>query len=133
MNDTPWSWRNQAACKGQDTSLFFPIRGEDFRPAVAICNTCSVSNECLEEALSIDRHFDHGIYGGMSGRQRQRIRTQRAGRIEHGPRGNRQGCSCSICRAAGAAKNRARRARSDPQAGSYIVSNQTSDHQEGVA
>lgn len=66
-------WRNDAACKGLDTELFFPQRGESSKPAKAACAGCPVREPCAEAGMS--EHF--GIYGGLSERQRKPERRQR--------------------------------------------------------
>lgn len=66
------SWRDAAACRGVDPDLFFPERGEPTNAAKEVCAGCPVSDECLEFALStVERH---GIWGGMSERQRREHR-----------------------------------------------------------
>ncbi len=55
---------------------FFPDRGERTSAAKAVCAECSVRDECLAFALE---HPDlTGIWGGMSGQQRRRLRAGRA-------------------------------------------------------
>lgn len=77
MND---DWRTQAACKGVDPDLFFPTRGAggftDIREAKKVCDTCPVQPECLEYALVSGETV--GVWGGMSERQRKRIRSARS-------------------------------------------------------
>lgn len=68
-------WRPLAACKGDDPEIFFPGRGEDLHAPVAVCGRCSVRLACLEYALSAGEHF--GVWGGMSERERRRIRRDR--------------------------------------------------------
>lgn len=72
------AWQQRAACRGSDPELFFPDRGEDADPAKKICADCPVRQECLEAALARGERF--GIWGGMSERERRKIRrTRRAG------------------------------------------------------
>jgi WhiB family redox-sensing transcriptional regulator len=52
---------------------FFIDRGQDDRPAKAICSRCSVRQECLQYAL--DNRILHGIWGGTSARERERLRA----------------------------------------------------------
>lgn len=66
------SWFSKAACKGADINMFFPKRGEVISDTVRqICAVCPVQQECLDYALSQD--FQIGVYGGLSGRQRDTI------------------------------------------------------------
>jgi WhiB family redox-sensing transcriptional regulator len=69
----PDAWRLEAACRGMDTELFFPERGEATAPAKATCAECPVTEPCLEAGL--DETF--GIWGGVSVRERRRIKRQR--------------------------------------------------------
>ena len=69
-------WQERANCLGVDPDLFFPERGASTREAKAVCGGCEVRIECLEYALRNGEKF--GIWGGMSERERRRIRRQRA-------------------------------------------------------
>ena len=75
-DDDQLRWQDQAACLGMDPDLFFPERGASTREAKSICRTCVVNGECLEYALANAEKF--GIWGGMSERERRRIRRLRA-------------------------------------------------------
>jgi WhiB family transcriptional regulator, redox-sensing transcriptional regulator len=70
------SWQTQANCLGVDPDLFFPERGASTREAKAVCRGCVVREDCLEYALVNGEKF--GIWGGLSERERRRIRRQRA-------------------------------------------------------
>ena len=70
------SWQDYANCRGADADLFFPERGASTRKAKAICNACQVKAECLEFAIQQSEKF--GIWGGLSERERRRIRKERA-------------------------------------------------------
>jgi WhiB family redox-sensing transcriptional regulator len=69
------SWQGQANCLGVDPDLFFPERGASTREAKGVCRGCEVREECLEYALVNGEKF--GIWGGLSERERRRIRRQR--------------------------------------------------------
>jgi WhiB family redox-sensing transcriptional regulator len=69
------SWQDYANCRGADADLFFPERGASTRKAKAICNACEVKGECLDYAIVNGEKF--GIWGGMSERERRRVRRQR--------------------------------------------------------
>ncbi len=69
------TWQEQGNCLGIDTALFFPSRGEDTSDAKAVCKACDVRNMCLDFAL--ERGEKHGIWGGLSERERRRIRRAR--------------------------------------------------------
>ncbi len=69
------SWQDYANCLGVDPDLFFPERGASTREAKEVCSGCVVREECLEYALDNVEKF--GIWGGLSERERRRIRRQR--------------------------------------------------------
>ncbi len=69
-------WQDEANCLGVDPDLFFPERGASTREAKEVCKGCVVRESCLEYALDNGEKF--GIWGGMSERERRRIRRQRA-------------------------------------------------------
>lgn len=70
------SWMtSEAYCAGYDPDLFFPERGEDARPAKAVCMSgCPLLHECREHGLRYERF---GVWGGLSERERIKIRRQR--------------------------------------------------------
>ncbi len=70
------SWHDFANCLGVDPDLFFPERGASTKEAKEVCRGCVVREDCLEYALQNGEKF--GIWGGMSERERRRIRRQRA-------------------------------------------------------
>ena len=69
-------WQEQANCLGVDPDLFFPERGASTLEAKSVCSNCEVRADCLEYALVNGEKF--GIWGGMSERERRRLRRQRA-------------------------------------------------------
>ena len=70
------TWQRRANCMGVDPDLFFPERGASTREAKEVCRGCVVREECLEYALANGEKF--GIWGGLSERERRRIRRARA-------------------------------------------------------
>jgi WhiB family redox-sensing transcriptional regulator len=77
-DETP-AWHAFANCLGVDGDLFFPERGaprSDIEEAKKVCRACVVREECLEYALTAMER--HGIWGGLSERERRRIRRTRA-------------------------------------------------------
>ena len=71
-----YAWTYQGNCYGAGSNLFFPERGASTKEAKAVCQGCVVREECLETALSHPEHW--GIWGGLSERQRLRVRLRRA-------------------------------------------------------
>ena len=70
------AWQRQANCMGVDPDLFFPERGASTREAKEVCRGCVVREDCLEYALANGEKF--GIWGGLSERERRKIRRRRA-------------------------------------------------------
>jgi len=66
------AWQEQALCAQTDPEAFFPEKGGSTREAKRVCLSCQVRSECLEYALAHDERF--GIWGGMSERERRRLR-----------------------------------------------------------
>ena len=85
-------WQAHAACNHTSVAstakaraaIFFVSHDDGATNAAAkrICAACPVSQECLEYAI-VER-LVHGVWGGMSVRQRREIRAEwlRTGRIE---------------------------------------------------
>jgi WhiB family redox-sensing transcriptional regulator len=69
------SWRLDALCAETDPEAFFPEKGGSTREAKRVCVGCPVRLQCLEFALENDERF--GIWGGLSERERRRVRLQR--------------------------------------------------------
>lgn len=69
------AWKVRANCMGVDPELFFPERGSSTREAKEVCRGCVVREDCLEFAIANGEKF--GIWGGMSERERRRVRRAR--------------------------------------------------------
>lgn len=69
------AWQDYANCRGADADLFFPERGASTRKAKSICGACEVRAECLDYAVDMGEKF--GIWGGLSERERRRVRRER--------------------------------------------------------
>jgi len=69
---TAEGWRAAAACRqGGDPDAFF-ANGSVPKVARTVCGRCPVRAECLAWALDHDVRF--GVWGGLSARQRSRLR-----------------------------------------------------------
>lgn len=69
------NWRDQAACKGMDTDMFFPDQAQPVPAAVKkACKECTVRQECLDYAVSVPILM--GYFGGMNVRQRRIYRRE---------------------------------------------------------
>lgn len=59
-------------CAQTDPEAFFPNKGQPSKQAKQICQGCDVRAECLAYALARDERF--GVWGGLSERERRRLR-----------------------------------------------------------
>lgn len=67
-------WREDAACRGVDTDVFFPVTEEEAGPAKTVCASCPVREECLEFALQTRQ--EDGVWGGLTETERRRLRRR---------------------------------------------------------
>ncbi len=80
------SWQDRGACKGPCQAIFFPPARLERRTdrrlrearAKEICQTCSVQEKCLTYAMDISEQ--HGIWGGLTARERRALRSSRSKR-----------------------------------------------------
>lgn len=69
------AWRSAGACRGRPQAWWFPQRGQDTKRAKEVCAGCVVREQCGAYALT---HSDErGIWGGLSERERRRLRSAR--------------------------------------------------------
>lgn len=83
----PPAWHAQAKCRGMPARLFFPGPGESGNgslsdPAKQVCESCPVRLECLEAGMG----ENFGTWGGLSEKQRRRLRASRRGGDSMGAR-----------------------------------------------
>lgn len=80
----PDQWRSRAACRTARITrpdlTWFPGQGERFDEQRAICESCPVRTDCLADAMSLPATMDHGLWGGLSERQRSALRAARSRR-----------------------------------------------------
>lgn len=69
-------WRAHGACSGTDPNLWFAVGAIEHRHAKSICRRCPVREQCL--AYAMEAPVDHGIWGGLTERERRRFRRQAA-------------------------------------------------------
>jgi WhiB family redox-sensing transcriptional regulator len=72
--ENPLAWQSDSLCAQTDPEAFFPEKGGSTRDAKRICTSCEVKAQCLEYALQNDERF--GIWGGLSERERRKLRKQ---------------------------------------------------------
>ena len=73
---------DRANCVGYDVETFFPLDTDrrGVAAAKAICADCPVTDACLNFALEMEtsgRQQRHGVYGGLSPRQRADLQRKR--------------------------------------------------------
>lgn len=71
-----------AACTGLPTAMFFPEEGQTARPAKRVCDGCEVRQACLDLAMAADER--HGVWGGLTVRERDALRHRTATPRAHG-------------------------------------------------
>ena len=81
----PPEWTAGGLCAQVDPELFFPELGGSTREAKAVCAGCEVRAECLAHALA--HHERHGVWGGLSERERRRMHRPV---LRQGPPGRRR-------------------------------------------
>lgn len=68
------TWHQHAACRGQGVDDWFPSRGATTVDAKAVCERCEVAETCRTWAIGHEGAL-HGVWGGLSERERRRLRT----------------------------------------------------------
>jgi WhiB family transcriptional regulator, redox-sensing transcriptional regulator len=71
----PPDWYGDALCAQTDPESFYPERGGSTREAKSTCLRCEVRDDCLAYALDNDERF--GIWGGLSERERRKVKRDR--------------------------------------------------------
>jgi WhiB family redox-sensing transcriptional regulator len=72
-------WRDLAACRDSEPSLFFPIGTtgpaiDQITAAKIICGECSVRDACLQ--YSLETNQESGVWGGYAEDERRRLRKR---------------------------------------------------------
>ena len=74
-NDEQVSWKSQAACLGQTTTFYAQretkMTKTQIAKALRICNTCTVSPDCLRHA--VEQQETLGVWGGMTWERRKHL------------------------------------------------------------
>lgn len=67
---------DDAACRGLDTNLFFPERGDQGVPGIVarVCGSCPVQGGCRDFAMA--RWGEQGIWGGLTHDERKTIKRR---------------------------------------------------------
>jgi WhiB family redox-sensing transcriptional regulator len=70
-------WRANGLCSQADPDLWFAVGALEHKRAKTICRQCPVRRECLVYAM--DEPVDHGIWGGLTERERRSFRRKAHG------------------------------------------------------
>lgn len=65
---------DQGRCQTVPHINFFPGSGESPEPARNVCRVCPVRQQCLDAALAIPVHDDHGVLGATTPKERRKMR-----------------------------------------------------------
>jgi len=73
------TWRDRAACLGEDPELFFPDGNTgpallQLEAAKAVCRRCEVVEACLR--FAIESGQDAGVWGGLSDDERRALKRR---------------------------------------------------------
>ena len=68
---TELNWQSRAACRGIDSTTFFPITEEAAEPAKRICLRCEVRQPCLQ--YSFEQRERYGVWGGIDEHERAEL------------------------------------------------------------
>ncbi|MFJ8043316.1 WhiB family transcriptional regulator [Kitasatospora sp. NPDC096147] len=74
MGENVEDWAERGACRTADPDALF-VEGAAQHRAKAVCSGCPVRTECLAHAL--DRQIEHGVWGGMTERDRRALLRRR--------------------------------------------------------
>lgn len=66
---------DRALCAEVDAEIFYPEQVGSVRAAKEVCKACDVRAECL--AYALDTHEQWGVWGGLTERQRAKVRRER--------------------------------------------------------
>ena len=64
-------WDADALCLEYPDLPWFQKQGQKIDEAKAVCGRCPVRTECL--AFALERHIEHGIWGGTSPPERRAL------------------------------------------------------------
>lgn len=71
-------WRDESACRGQDTDLWYDNDRNVQAAALLVCAVCPVAKDCLIDALTFEKKSTaYGIRGGVTEERRRGWLRQR--------------------------------------------------------
>ena len=62
------SWRDRAACRGTNPTLFYDLHPAAVDAATAVCAACPVRAACLTHAIAAGEEY--GVWGGLAAGER---------------------------------------------------------------
>lgn len=71
IDTTGLAWQEHALCHQTDPEAFFPEKGGTTRAALRVCESCPVTRQCLDYALT--NREEYGVWGGTSREHRRRL------------------------------------------------------------
>jgi WhiB family transcriptional regulator, redox-sensing transcriptional regulator len=71
------TWRDRAACQGEDPELFFLDDQLNIWQAKMVCTRCPVRQNCLEDALNFKEKDQYGVFGGLDATERKNAKRRR--------------------------------------------------------
>jgi WhiB family transcriptional regulator, redox-sensing transcriptional regulator len=69
-------WRDNAACAGQPSYLFFDDEANKWKQAKELCATCPVLTQCRSWAMSYPAKDLYGFWAGLTQRERRNIQNR---------------------------------------------------------
>lgn len=75
--DKDYAWMDRGKCSGVPDKVMFPTTKANIARAKRICSMCEVREECLNFAMTPPLET-WGIWGGLTERQRRRLRSSPA-------------------------------------------------------
>ena len=69
LDERPWAV--YAACKDEQSMVFFPQTKAEESTALTICGICPVREDCLDHALESKERF--GVWGGTTDKERRKL------------------------------------------------------------
>ncbi|MFD8034673.1 WhiB family transcriptional regulator [Streptomyces sp. NPDC059717] len=68
---------DDAACRREDPEVFFSEAASLVDYAKSVCGRCPAQTACLEQSLADGE--EHGVFGGLTARERRKLRRERKG------------------------------------------------------
>jgi hypothetical protein len=80
MGQSPHAWTDKAECLRAPLEVFFPeivgdVTDRPYQQAKRFCEVCVVRQQCLDEAMQIEKELPYrfGVFGGLNPRERANL------------------------------------------------------------